>query len=322
MSYTMEYARLGETDLIVSRLGYGASALGNMYTPVTDEEAARSVSVAMEEYGINYFDTAPSYGLDGLSEIRLGKALAGKRQKVVLNSKCGRYDHWGDGRFEFTYEPKRMRLEVENSLRRLQTDYLDVLQVHDAGMKVEAEYIIQETIPELVKLKEEGKIRYIGVSGRPLDYLKTVADACAEHIDVMLTFADYCLREQNLEAKFTQLTEKKRYGIVNSSVTFMGFIAKNGKGVIGMRGPFKDRLQACAEEANALCEAAGTELGELAVKFGFDCDHCADSTLISMSRESRVRQNAELFAHRKEYDPELAEKVKAIMAKTVMPGHV
>lgn len=317
MSFAMDYSRLGETDLTVSRLGYGASALGNMYTPVTDEEAARSVSVAMEEYGINYFDTAPSYGLEGLSETRLGKALAGKRHKVVLNTKCGRYDHWGDGRFEFTYEPKRMRLEVENSLRRLQTDYIDVLQIHDAGMRIEAEYIIQETMPELVKLKEEGKIRYIGVSGKPLDYLKKVADTCSDHVDVMLTFGDYCLREQNLEAKFAQLTEKKRYGIVNSSVTFMGFITKKGKGVIGMKGPIKDRLEACAEEANALCEAAGTELGELAVKFGFDCEHCADSTLISMSRESRVRQNAELYFHRKEYDPELAEKVKAIMARSV-----
>jgi hypothetical protein len=102
----------------------------------------------------------------------------------------------------------------------------------------------------------------------------------------------------------------------------MGFIAKNGKGVVGMKGPFKDKLQACAEEANALCEAAGTELGELAVKFGFDCDHCADSTLISMSRESRVRQNAELFAHRKDYDKELVEKVKVIMARSVMKDHV
>lgn len=317
MEYKMDYQKLGETDLRVSRIGYGASGLGNMYTPVEDDEANRGVAMAIEEYGINYFDAAPSYGLEGLSETRLGAALEGRRHKVVLTTKFGRYDHKGDGTFEYNYEPKRVRLELENSLRRLRTDYVDVYQAHDIVAAQSAEYLIQETMPELEKLKQEGKIRYIGVTGKGLERMKAVADGSGI-VDVMLTYGLYSLRQQTLETKLDWLTEKKRYGIVNSSITFLGFMAKGGKGVANFfEGEMKQALFAAQEEASALCEAAGTDLGTLAVKFGLNCEHCADSTLVAMARVARLKQNMELYAARKDYDPELAEKVKAIMAKTI-----
>lgn len=317
MENQMDYQRLGETDLLVSRIGYGASGLGNMYTPVEDDEANRGVAMAIEEYGINYFDAAPSYGVEGLSETRLGAALEGHRHKVVLTTKFGRYDHKGDGTFEFNYEPKRVRLELENSLRRLRTDYVDVYQGHDIIAAPSAEYLIQETMPELEKLKKEGKIRYIGVTGQAIERMKAVADGSGI-VDVMLTYGLYSLRQQTLETKLDWLTEKKRYGIVNSSITFLGFMTKGGKGVINFfEGEMKQALIAAQEEASALCEAAGTDLGTLAVKFGLNCEHCADSTLVAMARVARLKQNMELYASRKDYDPELAEKVKKIMAKTI-----
>jgi len=289
-----------------------------MYTPVDNDEANRSVAMAVEEYGINYFDAAPSYGLEGLSETRLGAALEGRRHKVVLTTKCGRYDHKGDGTFEYIYEPKRMRLELENSLRRLRTDYVDVFQVHDIIAAPSAEYLIQETMPELAKLKQEGKIRYIGVTGKSLDIMKRVADESGV-VDVLLTYGLYSLRQQDLESKFDWLTEKKRYGIVNSSITFLGFMAKGGKGVANFfEGEMKDKLVACAAEASELCEAAGTDLGTLAIQYGLNCEHCADSTLIAMARVARLKQNMELYHKRRDYDPELAEKVKKIMAESVM----
>ncbi len=317
MDFQMDYAKLGSTDLTVSRIGYGAAGLGNMYTPVEDDEAKRGVAMAIEEYGINYFDAAPSYGLEGLSETRLGKALEGRRHKVVLSTKCGRYDHKGDGSFEWCYEPKRMRLELENNLRRLRTDYLDIFQVHDVLCAPSPDYIVNETLPELQKLKEEGKIRYIGVTGKPLDALTDIADRSGL-VDTILTFGRYCLREWDLEDWYPKMTAKKHYGIVNSSVTFLGFLSKQSKGVVNFRFPeVQAKIHAAVDQANALCDAAGTDLGTVAVQFGLNCDHCADSTLVSMARVSRLKQNMELFAKRKDYDRELVEKLKAILAPTV-----
>ena len=81
----MEYRRLGNTELIVSQLGFGASPLGDVYSPLDPIETARAVHMSIDE-GINFFDVSPFYGIT-LAEQRLGQALAGKREKVVLATK-------------------------------------------------------------------------------------------------------------------------------------------------------------------------------------------------------------------------------------------
>ena len=86
----MQYRILGKTGLKVSTLGFGAAPLGNVFDPVTEEEAIASVHYALD-HGVNFFDVAPFYGLT-LAESRLGKALEGSRQKIILATKCGRYD--------------------------------------------------------------------------------------------------------------------------------------------------------------------------------------------------------------------------------------
>src|ERR1700733_1243910 len=93
----MEYRPLGQTDLRISVIGFGASPLGDVFGIANPEEGARAVQVAIDE-GINFFDVSPYYGIT-LAEVRLGKALKGRRRDVVLSTKCGRY---GANEFDFS----------------------------------------------------------------------------------------------------------------------------------------------------------------------------------------------------------------------------
>src|ERR1035437_7502985 len=117
----MEYRRLGKTNMNVSTLSFGASPLGSVFDEV---EGIKAVHYAID-HGINYFAVAPFYGYT-LAESRLGKALKGKRDRIFLATKCGRY---GNNDFDFSYN--RVLKSIDESLKRLQTDYVDVLQIHD-----------------------------------------------------------------------------------------------------------------------------------------------------------------------------------------------
>ena len=141
-------------DLGLSRLGLGAAPLGNEYGDVDEREAVRAVHAAIDA-GVTVFDTSPYYGRT-VSESRLGDALAGRRDEVVLCTKAGRYDlSLPDG---FDFSPQRLRRSVDESLRRLQTDRLDILLLHDIEFSAPSA-ILDEAIPVLHELKQRGKTR-------------------------------------------------------------------------------------------------------------------------------------------------------------------
>ena len=114
--------RLGRTDLDVSKLGFGTAPLGERFGPVEEAAAIAVVHEALD-LGITFFDTAASYGS---AEERLGKALVGRRDEVVVGTKAGRY-----GFDDFDFSPARIRRNAEHSLRLLKTDYVDILQLHN-----------------------------------------------------------------------------------------------------------------------------------------------------------------------------------------------
>ena len=120
----MLYRRLGKTELNVSVIGFGASPLGNVFDDCDESEGIRSVHCAID-LGINFFDVAPFYGIT-LAETRLGDALKGKRNDILLATKCGRY---GLRDFDFSYQ--RILESADESLKRLKTDYVDLMQLHD-----------------------------------------------------------------------------------------------------------------------------------------------------------------------------------------------
>jgi aryl-alcohol dehydrogenase-like predicted oxidoreductase len=155
----MERIRIGNSDLTASRVGLGTWAIGGRMWGGSDEAQSIATIHAAVERGVTLIDTAPAYGF-GRSEEIVGKALAegGLRQKVVIATKVGLA--WKDGAVFRDSRPARLRKEIEESLRRLRTDVIDLYQVHWPDLETP----IAETARTLEDLRAEGKIRAIGVS--------------------------------------------------------------------------------------------------------------------------------------------------------------
>jgi len=169
----MEFAGIAGTSLSVSRVALGTWAIGGwMWGGTDDQESAATIRTAVER-GINLIDTAPVYGF-GHSEEVVGKALAdaGLRSCVVIATKVGLA--WEDGKVFRNASKARIFEEVENSLRRLRTDYIDLYQVHWPDPLV----AIEETAEAMGTLYQQGKIRAIGVSNfsvSQMDQFRAVA---------------------------------------------------------------------------------------------------------------------------------------------------
>ncbi len=145
----MQYQTLGKTGLRVSEIGYG----GGRVRPEHDEKSIANMIHYAIEVGINYIDTAPTYG-SGYSETVIGKAIADRREACIVATKTE------------AYHPDGIPADLEGSLRRLNTDYIDILQFHGGWFyEKEADQIINGSgLDTYLKLKEEGKIRFIGFS--------------------------------------------------------------------------------------------------------------------------------------------------------------
>ncbi len=164
----MRYKSLGQSGIEASVVGLGTWAIGGWWWGGNDErESVRAIQAAIDA-GVTLIDTAPAYGL-GRSEEIVGKALEGRRDRVVLATKCGLVWHTNAGTPFFSefgkpvhkyLGPDSIRYEIEQSLRRLKTDVIDLYQTHwqDSTTRIE------ETMAVLLDLKAEGKIRAIGVS--------------------------------------------------------------------------------------------------------------------------------------------------------------
>ncbi|MEH7444106.1 aldo/keto reductase [Bacillus sp. JJ1122] len=175
----MKYRQLGNTGLKVSEIGFGAWQLGNArdWGKMSDKQAVKLVHEALDQ-GCNFFDTAPNYG-GGMSESILGEALHGKRTDVVINTKFG---HQPDHTVNF--DPKKIRSSVEGSLRRLKTDYLDSILLHNPPFECLTGNT--EHFMELEALKGEGKIRAFGASIDSAKEMEALLDfTSSEVIEVM-----------------------------------------------------------------------------------------------------------------------------------------
>ena len=155
----LEYIEIRGTHIISSRIALGTWAMGGwMWGGTDDKESIRTIHAALDQ-GINLIDTAPIYGY-GRSEEIVGEALRqrGRRESVILATKVGL--DWTDGKVERNSTRKRILHEFEDSLRRLQTDYIDIYQIHWPDPLVP----VEETAATLRELYDQGKIRAIGVS--------------------------------------------------------------------------------------------------------------------------------------------------------------
>lgn len=172
----LEYTQIQGTGLVSSRIALGTWAIGGWMWGGSDEkESIRTIHVALDK-GINLIDTAPIYGY-GRSEEIVGEAVRqyGRRDSILLATKVG--IDWTSGRIERNSTRQRILKEFEDSLRRLQTDYIDVYQVHWPDPEVP----IEETASTLRALYEQGKIRAIGVSNFSPEQVRQFETAAPLH---------------------------------------------------------------------------------------------------------------------------------------------
>ncbi|UOQ86468.1 aldo/keto reductase [Gracilibacillus salinarum] len=273
----MKYRKLGSTDLDVSVLSFGASSLGSVFRKVNEQEGINTVHRAFDG-GINYFDVSPYYGLTK-AETLLGKAMKGMpRDQFILSTKAGRY-----GENEFDFSKQRIIQSAEESLTRLQTDYIDMMFLHDIEFGSYAE-IIEQGIPALQQLREEGKIGYFGVSGLPLSVFEKMVEGA--DLDVILSYCHYSLNDSSL-LHLVPLCEQKKVGIINASPISMGLL--NTRPVADWHPASEEIISVC-KQAASFCAKQGEDLAKLAIQFAVQNEKIA-TTLVSTASEDNIANN-------------------------------
>jgi len=250
----MQLRSLGNTGMDLSILSFGASSLGQEFRAVDLDEALRSVRVALDS-GMNFIDTSPYYGR-GMSEVLLGTALKDvPRDQYYLGTKLGRYDA-----AHFDFSAKRVVESVDISLHRMGVDYLDICLCHDIEF-VDRQQIVDETIPQLREIQQAGKVRFIGISGYPMNNFRFILEQT--DLDVVLSYNHYTLQNTMFADQVSYLQEKQ-VGIMNAA-PFSARLLTNA--------PLPPWHKATPEVRNICqavaqhCQAAGVDIAKLAVQF-------------------------------------------------------
>lgn len=214
----MEYARLGKSDLQVSKIGFGCMSLRG------DEKQNQNLISKALEVGINYFDTADLYE-DGENEIKLGKLLKVNRNNLVIASKVGNQKQ-PDGSTTWNASKAYILKCIDASLQRLQTDYLDLYQLHGGVI----EDNIDETIEAFELLKQQGKIRYYGISSiRPNVIREYVTKS-----NIVSVMMQYSLLDRRPEETCFNLLEKNQISVVTRGSVAQGLLVdKPAKAYLG-----------------------------------------------------------------------------------------
>ncbi|XP_052891930.1 uncharacterized protein LOC128299851 [Anopheles moucheti] len=254
----MEYVPLGRTGLKVSKVSFGTGTFSQLYGDLDEVKAVEAVVFAAKQ-GINYFDTAPFYG-QGRSEEVLGKALrAIPRQAYYVATKVGRYER-DYGRM-FDYSAAKTRESVERSLHLLGVDYIDVVQIHDVEFAPNLDIVLEETLPALEALRNEGKLRFIGVSAYPLKVLKQIISKAAGRFDTVLSYCRNTLFDEALK-DCVPFFEQNHLGIICASGHGMGLLTNGGP---QPWHPADHQLKSVCAEAAEYCKQQCIELGKLAM---------------------------------------------------------
>jgi L-galactose dehydrogenase len=292
----MQYRQLGGTSLKVSIIGFGAATLGDEYGKADPAECARAVHFAIDS-GINFFDVAPYYGRK-LAEKRLGEALRGRRRQVVVATKCARYDVNG-----FDFSAGGVTRMAEQSLEHLQTDYLDVLHVHDVEFGSKRQ-IVDETLPALERLREKGKVRYIGITGLALRMLRDIA---VEYpVDCMLAYCRYNLLNTDLDDVLTPFARERGIGLINASPLHMRLLSDNDP---PPWHPAPGVVKDAARRVVELCHRRQVSPPEVALSFALQHPYIS-STFVGISSVAEVKED--LKALGREPDPELLAEIEKI----------
>jgi aryl-alcohol dehydrogenase-like predicted oxidoreductase len=271
----MQYNKFGNTDLIVSEIGLGSSHFGSALDNKNREEVSRTILKALD-FGINFCDTADIYG-QGESEILIGKTLRGKRDKVIIASKAG-YKFSSTGKFFAKVKPlvqpliastiqvfpsakkhlQKMRSNsidqdfsgkyitsaIETSLKRLNTDYLDIFQLHSPPLSSMREHEFIEVLEALELLKNQGKTRYYGIA------CDTIDDAllCLHYPKISSLQIEINLINQEAIARLLPLAQEKNVAVIARQPFASGLMFKlleNKQSDLNIDLKFESKCQVC-----------------------------------------------------------------------------
>ncbi|KAI8977249.1 NADP-dependent oxidoreductase domain-containing protein [Mycotypha africana] len=273
-----------------SEVSFGAGALSGSYDDFTQNDA---VEAYMFRLGINCFDTSPYYGR---SEYVLGDALQTiskefPRQHYYISTKTGRFGYTTK---DFDFSAKKTYESVEKSMNRLHTDYLDVVYCHDVEF-VPMENIVGPggALEALFNLKAQGKVKYVGISGYPLDVLLKIAQYQFEQknqpLDIILSYCHYTLQNTKLADYAPKLRKAGVKYIMNASPLCMALL-REGK-TPDWHPAHKELREAADKAAVVTREQYGLAISDLASRFSFQGkdEIGINSTLIGLARKSEVQ---------------------------------
>jgi len=244
----MNYCQLGRSTLSISRIGFGCMSLGD------EGEATRTIHRAME-LGVNFFDTADLYD-KGLNEELVGRILKDRREEIFLATKVG--NQWNENCDGWDWNPRKEYIigAVEESLRRLRTDRIDLYQLHGGTM----DDPIDETIEAFELLQQQGKIRYYGLSSiRPnviREYVKR-----SRIVSVMM---QYSLLDRRPEEGCLDLLREAGIGVLVRGALAKGLLA--GKGSVAYVDRSVEEVQQAAEAVRSVA-GRGYTMADIAVRY-------------------------------------------------------
>jgi len=302
----MQTRLLGKTGLHLPILSFGASSLGQEFRSVTMDDALGSVRVALE-CGLNFIDTSPFYGR-GMSEVLLGVALRDvPRDSYTICTKLGRYDLE-----HFDFSARRVAESVDVSLHRLGAGHLDIVLCHDIEF-VEMQQIVDETLPALRKMQQQGKVRFIGFSGYPMKIFKFILDQTS--VDCVLSYNQCTLQNTRFADEMVPYLKAKGVGVMNAG-PFSARLLTNAPLPKWLKEP--EAVKEAARQAAGHCAKRGVDLAKLALQFSIANPDIA-TTIAGSANPQNIRNWARWAAE--PIDRQLLAEVQDIFKPVKNLGH-
>ena len=274
----MEYRKLGDSDLELSSLSFGCMSLGE------DFNENESLIHQAVDLGINFFDTADLYQ-KGLNEIHVGKALKNKRQSVFIATKVG--NQWLPDGKSWNWNPSKDYIlsAIDQSLKRLDTDYIDLYQLHGGTINDP----IDETIEAFELLKQQGKIRHYGISSiRP-----NVINEYLKRSNIVSVMLQYSVLDRRPEENCLSIIHQAGKGVLVRGVLAKGLLIDK---------PVKDYLSYSAQEISTIQNAMNSlpkGISSLQAALQYTLNHEAVSSNVSGIRTTKQLQEVVQFSQRK-----------------------
>ncbi|KAI4466395.1 hypothetical protein MML48_3g00015585 [Holotrichia oblita] len=279
----MKFNSFGNTALKVSQLSLGAAGFSTLYGAYGYDSCKQALLKALKS-GINYIDSAYWYG-QNVSQQLLGEFFKEiPRESYYMATKVGRYELEKDKMFDFSAE--KTRWCIENNLKTLGLEYIDILQIHDIEFAPSIDYVIKNTLPVLVEARDKGLIKHIGVTGYPVSALKEFVEKTPVKIDMILSYARLNLLDDTLK-EYLPYFKEQGLGIVNASGLAMGLLSEGGP---QDWHPADENIRNACKKARDYCQENGTQLSKLAMHYVYNQPNI-DTNLVGMNTPELVEAN-------------------------------